>query len=186
MSHDRFILQYEFFNVKLKEMNSLSDVLKECGGRILDNFPLGMESKSRGTSIKTTFRILDKKDAQMVQVIKIFNELEGAWLKAVQKPGDSIWSRMKIERELRKINKEKQNCLTMLKAHAIEYLILSIKDDLAVAVENSDRSFRKIADDERHELFESIVKSDHFMLFSFQPNDIYADRNKSAGSISHY
>ncbi|HEY6020001.1 MAG TPA: hypothetical protein VIY48_08900 [Candidatus Paceibacterota bacterium] len=158
------IVQAEFFYGDYTQ--DLNGFMYELGSRIADGAP-----------IKKVVRFYDS-DGSVTDLVKAYTEAEEAKEHAVQSEffARGVWKhywRFMRKRRFRQL----KNCRSAVFAQALECLRQANAHGLILATETLDHHFRRVRDDERHELLESVRAATKVWVFVFKPNNLFTDEN---------
>lgn len=171
------IVQAEFFHVGGKRIVTLTDLLKECWSRALDNALLvetGMEPSLSG--IKTVVRFHDFSGA-MTRLVQEYQQADTRATLIFEKffSEPRWWKRKWLEychtKCFRKARRLKRLC-----SQRVQNELLN-RAPAEIAVEYSDdtgRKFRMVRANEYHEIREAIRKSKNDWIFVFEPRALLA------------
>lgn len=179
------IVQAEFFHVGGKNTESLEDLFEEIGERVKENFPLARAGIETGTGIKIAVRFFDQ-DNQLTDLTKKLQSLEDHYTATLDVLGTSApntWRRWYLGWCLRRIGKQKSALSEKVEREAVAACVASLQLRELFAVEQMDRSYRAIKPEERHDFQEKAQGAKRVWLFIFEPNDLYADKNKLVATM---
>ncbi|PCH92051.1 hypothetical protein COB80_00905 [Candidatus Kaiserbacteria bacterium] len=157
------IVQVEFFHV-VSESKSVEKIFSESTQRTLDAYP-----------IKTVVRFYDPEGRMDGKIIKC--ESLHKWCEKLAKEitdTSGLW-RSVLNMAHRHYSKKYLRVKTSFLLLAISEAREKILSSMDIVVEQSDHSFRKIQDDESHEILERIERSKRVWLFLFKSNDLLGD-----------
>lgn len=173
-----YLVQVEFYHVGGENIHSLGALLEECAQRIGENIPRSIGGSEVGPGIRTAVRFFDvtggitylarkanraeKKRERSLEDYENASSWPRRWLMGIRKRW-LIAQAHGAKDELRSFSSGRlQDALTMD----------------SVAVENPDRSFRYVRDEEQQELIGRIVASTHVWVFVFNSNDLFSKKNE--------
>jgi len=161
------IIQAEFFHGDY-DAADLNGFFYSLSDRLADSVP-----------IKTVVRFYDTGNAITV-LTQSYQEADSLKERALEKEFFSYYDVQRqfwcLVRQWRFYQLER--CRRALHDHIALCLWQANKERLALATETQDHHFRKVRDDERHELVESVRAAKQFWVFVFKPNNLFADENE--------
>ncbi len=160
------IIQAEFFHGDY-DAADLNGFFYSLSDRLADSVP-----------IKTVVRFYDT-DSAVTALTQSYEKASSLKEGALEKEFFSRGLRRRYWRFVRRWRfYQLERCRRALYAKITLCLWQANKDRLVLATETQDHHFRKVRDDERHELVESVRAAKQFWVFVFKPNNLFADENE--------
>lgn len=176
------VLQFKFFHVGGKGVESIEDVLVECAERVDDYLPLAMAGNDIGPGIKTVVRIYDT-DGCLTRLVLRINELEAERESYIKVPRRTFLYNWYVSLQIERIDKKIAQIRNKMVDYFTNYIASYIHDGDKVAREVDSHRFRPARGEEYMDLYLTAGTAKHFWLIVFEPNDLLADKNKIIVSV---